>query len=77
NDAQTSQDMFKLYLSDKQKQTLIHQFIQSIEHLPSLGFTHGDLKPDTVLVTIEDDSVQLHIVDILDFSPSGQSQFNT
>ena len=40
-------------------------------------FTHGDLKPDNVLVTIEDDSVQLHILDILDFSPSGQSQFNT
>ena len=30
-----------------------------------------------MLVTIENDSVQLHILDILDFSPSGQSQFNT
>ena len=76
-DGHTWQDICKLDLSDKQKQTLIHQFIQSIEHLHSLGFTHGDLKPDNVLVTIEDDSVQLHILDILDFSPSGQSQFNT
>lgn len=76
-DGHTWQDICKLDLPDKQKQTIIHQFIQSIEHLHSLGFTHGDLKPDNVLVTIEDDSVQLHILDILDFSPSGQSQFNT
>ena len=76
-DGHTWQDICKLDLSDKQKQTLIHQFIQSIEHLHSLGFTHGDLKPDNVLVTIEDDSVQLYILDILDFSSNGQSQFNT
>ena len=76
-DGHTWQDICKLDLPDKQKQTIIHQFIQSIEHLHSLGFTHGDLKPDNVLVTNEDDSVQLHILDILDFSPSGQSQFNT
>ena len=76
-DGHTWQDICKLDLSDKQKQALIHQFIQNIEHWHSLGFTHGDLKPDNVLVTIEDDSVQLHILDILDFSPSGQSQFNT
>ena len=76
-DGYTWQDICKLDLSDEQKQVLIHQFIQNIEHLYSLGFTHGDLKPDNVLVTIEDDSVQLHILDILDFSPSGQSQFNT
>lgn len=76
-DGHTWQDICKLDLSDKQKQALIHQFIQNIEHLHSLGFTHGDLKPDNALVTIEDDSVQLHILDILDFSPSGQSQFNT
>lgn len=76
-DGYTWQDICTLDLSDEQKQSLIHQFIQNIEHLHSLGFTHGDLKPDNVLVAIEDDSVQLHILDILDFSPSGQSQFNT
>lgn len=76
-DGHSWQNIYKLDLSDEQKQVLIHQFIQNIEHLHSLGFTHGDLKPDNVLVTIEDDSVQLHILDILDFSPSGQSQFNT
>lgn len=76
-DGHTWQDICKLDLSDEQKQVLIHQFIQNIEHLHSLGFTHGDLKPDNVLVTIDDDSAQLHILDILDFSSNGQSQFNT
>ena len=76
-DGHAWQDICKLDLSDKHKQALIHQFIQSIEHLHSLGFTHGDLKPDNVLVTINDDSAQLYILDILDFSSSGQSQFNT
>ena len=76
-DGHTWQDICKLDLSDKQKQALIHQFIQNIEHLHSLGFTHGDLKPDNVLVTTDDDSAQLHILDILDFSPNGKSQFNT
>lgn len=76
-DGHTWQDICKLDLSDKQKQALIHQFIQNIEHLHSLGFTHGDLKPDNVLVTTDDDSAQLHILDILDFSPNGKSHFNT
>ncbi|MBR6876640.1 MAG: NERD domain-containing protein, partial [Neisseriaceae bacterium] len=64
-------------LSDEQKNSLIQKFIQDIEHLHSLGFTHGDLKPDNVLVTVNGDEIQLYILDILDFSPSGQSQFNT
>lgn len=76
-DGHTWQDILKLDLSDEQKQALIHQFIQNIEHLHSLGFTHGDLKPDNVLVTIDGDSVQLYILDVLDFSSNGQSQFNT
>ncbi len=76
-DGHAWQDICKLDLSDEQKQALIHQFIQNIEHLHSLGFTHGDLKPDNVLVTIDDDTDQLYILDILDFSPNKQSQFNT
>lgn len=63
--------------SDEQKINLIQKFIQDIEHLHSLGFTHGDLKPDNVLVTANGDEIQLYILDILDFSPTGQSQFNT
>ncbi|WP_018651086.1 AAA domain-containing protein [Actinobacillus capsulatus] len=76
-DGQTWQAVCQLDLPDEQKLTIIQKFIQNIEHLHSLGFTHGDLKPDNVLVTLDDDNFQLHILDILDFSPSGQSHFNT
>lgn len=76
-DGQTWQAVCQLDLSDEQKLMIIQKFTQNIEHLHSLGFTHGDLKPDNVLVTLDDDNIQLHILDILDFSPSGQSQFNT
>ncbi len=76
-DGQTWQAVCQLDLPDEQKLTIIQKFIQNIEHLHSLGFTHGDLKPDNVLVTLDDDNIQLHILDILDFSSSGQSQFNT
>ena len=64
-------------LSDEQKISLIQKFIQDIEHLHSLGFTHGDLKPDNVLVMQNNDEFQIYILDILDFSPTGQSRFNT
>ena len=76
-DGKTWQDICQQNLSEEQKQTLVHQFIQNIEHLHGLGFTHGDLKPANVLVTKHNDDWQIHILDILDFSPSGQSQFNT
>ncbi|MBP5790189.1 MAG: AAA family ATPase, partial [Neisseriaceae bacterium] len=64
-------------LSDEQKQSIIHQLVSSIEHLHSLGLTHGDLKPDNVLLTFDEDNIQLHILDILDFSPTGETLFNT
>lgn len=67
----------EINLADELKLTLINQLVQNVEHLHSLGFTHGDLKPDNVLVTIDSDNIRLQILDILDFSPSGQSQFNT
>ena len=65
-----------IYRINKNRLLSINLF-KTIEHLHSLGFTHGDLKPDNVLVTTDDDSAQLHILDILDFSPNGKSQFNT
>lgn len=66
-----------LNLSNLQKQTLISQLIHDIEHLHSLGFTHGDLKPDNVLIIFDEGEVKLRILDILDFSLTGLSQFNT
>ncbi|EGV38084.1 AAA domain-containing protein [Neisseria weaveri] len=71
------QKIQEINLTDEHKLTLINQLVQNVEHLHSLGFTHGDLKPDNVLVTIDGDNIRLQILDILDFSPSGQNQFNT
>ncbi|WP_234395306.1 AAA domain-containing protein [Neisseria weaveri] len=71
------QKIQEINLADELKLTLINQLVQNVEHLHSLGFTHGDLKPDNVLVTIDGDNIRLQILDILDFSPNGQSQFNT
>ncbi|QMT36798.1 AAA family ATPase [Neisseria wadsworthii] len=71
------QKIQEINLADELKLTLINQLVQNVEHLHSLGFTHGDLKPDNVLITIDGDNIRLQILDILDFSPNGQSQFNT
>lgn len=63
-------------LSDKQKMQLIGKLISSIEHFHGLGFVHGDLKPDHVLLTGSDD-LRLYLVDVLNFHENGQSRFNT
>lgn len=68
--------LIELDLADERKFSLINQFIHNIEHLHSLGFPHGDLKPDNVLVTLNDEGDSLYILDILDFSSNGKYQFN-
>lgn len=64
-------------LTNTHKTNLIYKLLQSVEHLHSLGFTHGDLKPKNVLLNINGDDVSLYLLDILDFSQDGKSQFNT
>ncbi|MFC1218231.1 AAA domain-containing protein [Pasteurella multocida] len=76
-EGETWQAICQLNLSDEHKKKLIQQFIQNIEHLHGLGFTHGDLKPDNVLITKNNDEFQIYILDLLDFSANGQNQFNT
>lgn len=67
-------------LVDEIKLILIKKLVHSIEHLHGLGLTHGDLKPDNVMVVLNNHNhtdSELYLLDILDFSPDGQSQFNT
>lgn len=69
--------IIELDLIDERKFSLINKLIHNIEHLHDLGFTHGDLKPDNVLVNLNDEDDRLYILDILDFAPNGERLFNT
>ncbi|WII93763.1 AAA domain-containing protein [Kingella negevensis] len=64
-------------LTDEHKFSLINQLLQAVEHFHSLGFTHGDLKPENVLVAIHEEDTQLYLLDILDFVANGETSFNT
>lgn len=74
---QSWKQIIELDLTEERKFSLINRLLHNIEHLHSLGFTHGDLKPDNVMITSDGDDYHLYLLDILDFTPNGKSQFNT
>lgn len=60
----------KVLIADDEKIELIKKFVASVEHLHGLGISHGDIHPGNVM--LETESHSLYLIDIPDFSPSGE-----
>lgn len=54
-------------VSDEQKWDLIRQLLNAVEHYHGLGFTHGDLHPANVMVSLCDSEFKLFLIDTPDF----------
>lgn len=64
----------KALIADDEKIELIGKFITAVEHLHSLGISHGDIHPANVM--LETESRSLFLIDIPDFSLSGDEPQN-
>lgn len=64
----------KAIIADDEKMELIGKFVAAVEHLHSLGIAHGDIHPGNVMLEKENHS--LYLIDIPDFSPSGEDNKN-
>ncbi|MDF1692252.1 MAG: AAA domain-containing protein [Zhongshania sp.] len=64
----------KALIADDEKTELIGKFVAAVEHLHGLGIAHGDIHPGNVM--LETESCSLYLIDIPDFSPSGEEPKN-
>jgi len=64
----------KIKVSDEEKMTLIVQLVSAVDDLHSHSVQHGDIHPENVIVDVE--SCDLFLIDIPDFSMSGEEQKN-
>ncbi|MCT8876485.1 AAA domain-containing protein [Shewanella xiamenensis] len=64
----------KAQIADDEKIELISKFVAAVEHLHGLGISHGDIHPGNVM--LETESRSLYLVDIPDFSSSGEDKKN-
>lgn len=64
----------KALIEDIEKIELIGKFVAAVEHLHGLGVTHGDIHPGNVM--LETESRSLYLIDIPDFSLSGNESKN-
>ncbi len=66
-----------LDLKVEEKLELIDKLIHAIEHLHGLNYAHGDLHPDNIKITLnEDKHVTLYLLDLLDYTSTGKSNLN-
>lgn len=64
----------KMVVPDDEKIDLIGKFVAAVEHLHGLGVSHGDIHPGNVMLGTQ--SRSLFLIDIPDFSPSGDEPKN-
>ncbi|HAU4931115.1 AAA domain-containing protein [Aeromonas hydrophila] len=64
----------KAIIADDEKIDLIGKFIAAVEHLHSLGVSHGDIHPGNVM--LETQCRSIYLIDIPDFSLSGDEPKN-
>ncbi|WP_370991505.1 AAA domain-containing protein [Enterobacter kobei] len=64
----------KMVVLNDEKIDLIDKFAAAVEHLHSLGVSHGDIHPGNVMLGTQ--SRSLFLIDIPDFSPSGDEPKN-
>ncbi len=64
----------KMVVPNDEKIDLIDKFAAAVEHLHSLGVSHGDIHPGNVMLGTQ--SRSLFLIDIPDFSPSGDEPKN-
>ncbi|HCI9215531.1 AAA domain-containing protein [Klebsiella quasipneumoniae] len=64
----------KMMVPDDEKIDLIDKFVAAVEHLHGLGVSHGDIHPGNVMLGTQ--SRSLFLIDIPDFSPSGDEPKN-
>ncbi|MFV8408464.1 AAA domain-containing protein [Vibrio harveyi] len=64
----------KALIADNEKIELVGKFVAAVEHLHDLGVAHGDIHPGNVM--LETESRSLYLIDIPDFSPSGEESKN-
>lgn len=59
---------------DEDVLTIIKNLISNVMHMHSLGFSHGDLKPENI---VTDKRNNVFIIDVLDFHHDAEDVFNT
>lgn len=59
----------KILIEDCEKIEVIEKIVAAVEHLHEIGIAHGDIHPGNVI--LENNSRTLYLIDMPDFSPSG------
>ena len=58
----------------RDSEEFVETLIAHVMHMHSLGFSHGDLKPENIIIS---DTEDVYIIDVLDFHHDAQDIFNS